>query len=488
MNDAFRSLLVSKIVAVFCLLTFWFSQFQIQPLRAATWPTQWGFECIRDESSGWWQSLRVQTVPGVLYRLQVSESLESGSWSTLESVYGFGGEWICPLMRGHEPVISLPAGQPVIPQTPANPIRLAYLVMEKTVEGELLVSWCSLDDYTAKRMVIPGVTLDPVWDEFDASYMNQYGNHFFALTPNLYNPVSFNGPSPALGTLDSAMISEFTGAIPAITENIANSVAMRAHYSHQIQPDGARKFYRIAADWSLDSDSDGHPDWQELVFDGNNPFAADTDGDGIPDQAAGNGGTTAGAYPEPTDAEPSAPVAVIEQLTIAVKRVYASSISSPSNDGISVYTQHAISGMDGAQFKSHTTYSGLKSAVDSMAPPPSWSGILECFTCMNDRQSHGEGEEMTILQGAIGRFRLRLDSPAPEGGYRIPLRIGIVYQEVDFPTTRRSVPSPHAAPGNPSISKSSWNARRARRSAPSWKCPDLKVWLKTAVLLMSLPV
>lgn len=433
MNRMLRSPLVSRAVSSLCLLLLVFSQ--IIPLRAETWPTQWSFECLENSSSEWWQSLRVQTVPGVLYHLQQSETLADGSWTTVETTYGSGEEWICPLMQGAAPVTPPPVNQPVIPAVPANPIRLAYLIMERTDTGGTLVSWCSLDDHTAKRMVLPGVTLDPVWEEFESSYMNQHGNHYFALSPNLHRPVSFSGAGITLGTLDSAMIADFTASLPAITANITNSVANAALYSHQPAPAGARKFYRIAADWSLDSDGDGRLDWQELVLDGNNPFSADSDGDGINDVAAGTGsgsGSTTG-YPAPTDAEDPTPLASIEQQTIVVARAYSSNVER--NGGISVFPQYAVTGLaDTGQFESCASYASLKNVVDSFTPPESngWSSALDPFTCENDNQPLGEGGVATRFQCGIARFRLRLDRPAPAGGYHIPLRVGVVNQNVEY--------------------------------------------------------
>jgi hypothetical protein len=336
-----------RIIALLSLIAFCFSHFQNLKATSTSWPTQWSFECLEDESSEWWHSLKVQTVPGVLYRLQVSESMAGGTWTNLEELYGFGSEWICPLMAGSPPAAP-PSGQQPIPTAPAVTVRLAYLIMEKAEGGGIVLSWSSLEDRSPKRMHLPGVTFDPIWEEFDSHYLHSHGHFFFALSPQPQRTVTFTGANPTLGTTDAAMIAEFTNSLPAITANAANSVTTAAQYSHQQQPVGQRKFYRIAADWSLDSDGDGRFDWQELIFDGNNPFTSDTDGDGTPDQAPGTGGTTSGGYPVPTDPEPVAPFAAIEQQTIVVGREYASWIEA--NDGISVFPQYAVTGMDTAQF------------------------------------------------------------------------------------------------------------------------------------------
>ncbi len=100
MSHVLRSPLGSRLVALCSLLGIAISQ--VAPVYATSWPTQWSFECLENESSEWRQSLRVQTVPGVLYHLQVSDSLEDTSWSDVEQLYGTGGEWIWPIMRGSE--------------------------------------------------------------------------------------------------------------------------------------------------------------------------------------------------------------------------------------------------------------------------------------------------------------------------------------------------------------------------------------------------
>lgn len=420
MNRMLRSPLVSRAVSSLCLLLLVFSQ--IIPLRAETWPTQWSFECLENSSSEWWQSLRVQTVPGVLYHLQVSESLEDGSWATVDTTYGSDAEWICPLMQGAAPVTPPPANQPVIPAVPANPIRLAYLILERTDAGGTLVSWCSLDDHTAKRMVLPGVTLDPVWEEFESSYMNQHGNHYFALSPNLHRPVSFSGAGITLGTLDSAMIADFTASLPAITANITNSVANAALYSHQPAPAGARKFYRIAADWSLDSDGDGRLDWQELNLDGNNPFSADSDGDGINDVASDNSGPEPSLDDDPTGAGDDPPVATIECNRLSYQGSMGADDDGPTEYHSLLYSNAGVYGETGG-FDGVREFDDLAGAIAGLPlREDNWASYTSRFDCGNWHYTLDDVDHDNFVIQRVA-FRLRLDSPAPAGGYSIPLRV-----------------------------------------------------------------
>jgi hypothetical protein len=438
MNQTLRSPLVSRVVSVFCLFLLWFSQ--IQNAIAESWPTQWSLESLENESSEWVQSLRVQTVPGVVYHLQASESLAADSWSTLDTTYGSGGEWICPLFPGSPPQVPS-ADPPVIPNLTQSQMRFAWLIIEKNTNGQTLASWNSLDDHTPKRMVLSGVTLDPIWEEFDAGYMNHHGNHYFALSPRLATPVIYTAAPPTLGTLDAAMIADFTSQLSAITESIRNSLATRALYAGQPQQTGARKFYRIAADWSVDSDGDGRYDWQELIFDGNNPFAADTDGDGVMDQEAVGAGGSNSEYPVPTDAEEAPPYAVIEQETLGVWKVEIPPSEPGDEPGILVYGQYsAPPESDFDLFDSFTSYSGLKQELDdyTAANGLHWNAGLHEFEC-----EFSSDDYSTTSRYSRARFRLKLDKPAPTGGYRIPLKLALVYQTIDPETnTATFMPTP----------------------------------------------
>lgn len=322
------------------------------------------------------------------------------------------------------------------PAMPVIPIRLAYLIVEITATGGTLISWHSLDDRTPRRMLLPGIVLDPVWEEYDSGYFNFHGNYHFALSPRLGAPVTFTAAAPTLGPLDTAMVAGFTAALPTITANLQNSVANAAHYTPQPSNPGDRAFYRFAADWSVDSDGDGRLDWQELVLDGNNPFSADSDGDGFPDQP--QAGNPLGGYPTPTDAQPATPLAHIEQQTITARRT--STIYDDGTLPLQDATAHEIWDvqMTPAQheaLKNSTTLPTFKQAVEALPFTTGGWGPLAVFSVdhFDYPVEQPSGQKRDRFDYVRSRFRLHLNAPAPPGGYRIPLRIGIVRQSIDAP-------------------------------------------------------
>lgn len=438
-----------KIFTAFWLFLGWFAQ--IIPLAAFPAPADWKLETLETDCSDWWQSLRVQTVPGVVYHLQKSHTLAAEDWTTLSTTYGTGGEWICPVFPGSAPSVPLPAGTPHLPSATATIHRMAYLILEKTTAGGTLISWTSLDDQTPRRMLLPGIVLDPVWEEFESGYFNQHGNYLFALSPHLYTPVTFTAAAPTLGTLDTAMVAAFTAALPTITANIQNSVAMAAQFSPQPENQGDKAFYRFSADWSVDSDGDGRLDWEELVLDGNNPFVTDTDGDGTPDQGitdtqAGAGG---GGLPTPTDAQPATPLAHVEQQTIGAYRT-SLDYDDPEEENFIYASAHDSEGMEysAAQIEpleNATSYPAFTAAVNNLP------FITDHWTSLNSKYGiHREARDPTLGQTWSDydytrcRYRLKLDAPAPAGGYKIPLRIAQIYNTFNF-QTQKYVPSPSPA-------------------------------------------
>lgn len=101
-----RSLPFRKLFAAACLFLLWAAQ--VVPLAAFTAPADWKFQTLENDTSEWWQTLSVQTVPGVVYRLQKTFTLAGGSWTDLFTTYGTGSEWICPLFPGSAPAVAPP--------------------------------------------------------------------------------------------------------------------------------------------------------------------------------------------------------------------------------------------------------------------------------------------------------------------------------------------------------------------------------------------
>jgi hypothetical protein len=415
------------------LLFLWVATFT--PLRAAlpaSWPTAWEMTAVQDSADDWWQALSIRTVPGVRYHLQKSESLQTEQWSDLETRYGDGGEWICPLFEGDAPAPDTPPGPTIHPPVGHNTVRAVTLVIEKNLSGEILLSWISLDDGTHRRMILSGVTLDPIWEDFDAAYIYPHGNFFFGLSPRLGGPVNFTGTAPSLGPIDTSMIAGFAAALPAITNNITQSVITAAAQSALPPATGNRAFYRVAADWGVDSDSDGRFDWQELIFDGNNPFAADSDGDGNQDTAQNQ------STEEPTlegesgqGAEEEPPLATIECQRVHAVRTAFFKPNWPGRE-LEVYGY-----LEGVQLpenlKNQSTFAGFATAVENLPLDESgWESLLTSFYRFKHRKTEPQdGPTGSQLDGSHtetfelwhNAYRLRLNKAAPEGGYRIPLKV-----------------------------------------------------------------
>ena len=451
MNSSDRPLSFRRFFTAFLLFLGWCAQ--IIPLAAFTAPAEWKFETRQNASSEWWQTLSIQTVPGVVYHLQKSSTLDSGDWTNIVTTYGTGGEWVCPIFPGSAPSVAPPAGTPTLPATSVTPLNLAFLVLEKTTTGGTLISWSSLDDHTSRREILAGVTLDPTWDDFDAGYIEQHGNYIFGISPRLATPVTFTTGSTTLGPLDTGMVAAFTAALPTITANIQNSVARAANYNPQQENTGEKAFYRFSTDWNMDSDGDGRFDWQEIIIDGNNPFASDSDGDGTPDQTANpdsfGGGNGADDYPTPMDAQEPTPAARIQCQQFGVSRdsydgLYKVEEGAPD---IPVHTEHANGGYDGLDetsiraLDSVSTFHSFRAAVNQLPPPSVWSDNVDPFVsgCHTHFYTESEAEweygrhvKTDYFQYSRSRFRLKLDAPAPAGGYRIPVRIATIRETREY--------------------------------------------------------
>jgi len=375
-----------------------------------------------------------------MYHLQASPDLSDSGWCTIESFYGTGEKWICPLFPGSAPQDETFVESQILPSLEnQTQIRQASLIIEKTDSGEILASWTSLDDNDPRRMMLTGVTLDPIWNDFDSSYIYPHGGFFFSLSPRLGTTVAFSGPQPSLGPLDTAMIADFITALPDIAANISSSVTAAAQSSRFPQSSGNKAFYRVAADWGMDSDHDGRTDWEELVLDGNNPYAADTDGNGITDAPpqSGEGATGASGYPIPADAENLAPKANIEQLFTGAGWNKEFRPNQPDYNDIPY--GYTYPGGGTVVFDDAQSFSEFQRIYEVMDLPEDVRGLMPVnysnlkTTPLPDtyyfeiyRRSY-----TVFYKTARASFRLHLDAPAPAGGYRIPIRLARLVEEID---------------------------------------------------------
>jgi hypothetical protein len=436
---------ICRLCGTACFFLGWSTQ--ITSLTASPAEADWKLETLQSSPSLWWKTLTIRTVPGVVYHLQKTTSLESGSWINIATTYGTGGEWSCPLFPSGAPTAPPTADALTVPVATANPIQSVSLVLEKTITGEPLISWQSLDDHRPRRQVLAAVTLSAVWDDFDAAYINAHGNYLFGISSRLGAPVSFNSSVHQVGPLDAAMIAAFTLALPAITSNIQNSVKNLANFLPQVAPSTDRAFYRFSANWSVDSDGDGRFDWQEIILDGNNPFAVDSDGDGAPDQTTASA-TAGNGLPTPTDAQPATPLAEIQQqMTHAIER-YGAEIPNNSYVGFCYYNQENLNGPYCPMLRNATSYTAFKAVVESIPyPSDHWTTSISQIFSSIDQTPSSPYSTFYIERSC---FRLKLSAPAPEGGYHIPLRLLKIYQSISPETgypTQMPTPPPSDEPG-----------------------------------------
>jgi hypothetical protein len=396
---------------------------QMPTITAFTKEADWKFENLQSSNQEWWQTLRIKTVPGVVYQLQKSSNLNSGNWVNIDTFYGTGAEWICPLFQGPASTTPTPASS-VLPASPISSYPQISLTLEKSTIGETLISWTSLDDHTPHRQILSNVTLSPIWDSFESSYLNIHGSYYFAINPRLNSSVTFTSPTLATGLLDTAMISAFRAALPNITSNIEKNVIYAANYTAPPVSSGSQEFYRFSANWSFDSDHDSFFDWQEIIIDHNNPYTADSDGDGSQDQAAAAGsGINPDDFPTPGDVDEPTPQAMIQQIQIEAFRIEGFSNSTATS------SPYVISGTDKTGddmiFNNANSYESFHSQVQQLSlqlfgvsfSPFDFVQNLEKISLGNIRSAAtSDGRYSTNYSSSHCLFRLLLDAPAPQGG------------------------------------------------------------------------
>ncbi len=229
-----------------------------------------------------------RSTAGVGYRVEFSRDLQD--WEEIGNIYGLGHEHVVPLVErapAPPPDPEAPGGEAV--EVPSQHVSLMVAPAASPETGTIL-SWRSLDSGGSVVFRIPE-SLHQDWSEMPW-FAHPYGDYYFFVlhlpTPQI--PPQEESP---LAEEDAAMVNEFRARLPEMNAAVANSVAVAraAPPPAPASPDG-RGFVRISADWSLDSDSDGSPDWAEfaVMLDPEHPdsglaspFQSDNDGDGVPD-------------------------------------------------------------------------------------------------------------------------------------------------------------------------------------------------------------
>lgn len=246
-------------------------------------PARWFEELVATDGSTQ-RSLVFRTVPGVSYRVEVSDDLDS--WETVSEIYGLGQEHPVPLVE----MQPAPAGGPAPPPVPP-PTHYASIVLRRSSgsDGGLVLSWPSLDSGLPMKRSVAG-SLVAGWDEVPL-FADQFDDfHFFISHPG--NPAPPPQETGGLGVLDAAMVAAFSTHLGDMNAAVAAQIATARAAPSPAVGSEPRGFVRISANWSLDTDRDGTPDFLEFRVQGTagNPnqgmadsFSGDTNQNGVPD-------------------------------------------------------------------------------------------------------------------------------------------------------------------------------------------------------------
>ncbi len=269
-----------------------------------------------------------RTTAGVRYTVESSADLTN--WTAQDDIYGMGNEYAVTL-REFTPAPPPPPGTP--PTTHPSPPSNASVRLQRASGGEggTVVSWASLDHGGPVIVRIVG-NMVPAWNQIPL-FWDRYGSYnFFIWHPN--DTATPPAENPILATKDSAMLAVLEASLPAMNQQVVDSVVRSRNAPPPAPPaPGSRKFLRLLVDATPDTDSDGSPDWAEFEIaareavappasfapdpDGpqnapapparGDPYDADTNNDGIPDGQqldADLDGTPASRTPTPPTTAP----------------------------------------------------------------------------------------------------------------------------------------------------------------------------------------
>jgi len=258
---------------------------------------EWHFETEIHADGSRSQHFVFETVAGVDYLVETSGDLQSWEAAEEDRWYGLGHEIVVPMVQTLPPPD--PPDPPDPPADPPPPTVHASLVMRPAASGGgLVLSWRSLDDGGPAVHHFPLLTMAAAWDSVPLFAATHGGHDFFITHPTtMVEPPSEN---PLHAEADAAMLADFETHFPAMNQSVIDAEAQARLNPPPAPPsEGARKFWRIKADWGLDTDGDGSADWFEhaalaeyaaQVAAGNtpsgpqpDPMSADSDGNGVPD-------------------------------------------------------------------------------------------------------------------------------------------------------------------------------------------------------------
>ena len=220
------------------------------------------------------------------YRVEVSDDL--AEWSTESETYGMGYEFAIPVREAVPPPPPGP-GDPPAPIGP--PVAFAALRMQRSsgAEGGTVVSWPSLDDGTAVSVFLEA-EMHQDWQAIPL-FAERYDDHeFFIWHPG--NTTAPPAENPPLGAKDAVMFTVLQDHFDDMNLAVANAAALARNTPAPAESLDFKRFWRIRADWSVDTDHDGTPDWSEFETAADpahpdqelgDPFKADADEDGVND-------------------------------------------------------------------------------------------------------------------------------------------------------------------------------------------------------------
>jgi hypothetical protein len=260
---------------------FFASEAEAQSLSSVepyTAPSQW-LDTFTHEDSSRSQVLVFKSIAGVSYTVQSSHDLVE--WTDVTSYYGLGQEISFPLIR-----ITAPPNQAGLPTPSPGPLLLpkyVSMIVRVATTGGIVASWQSLDHSRPIEYHLSEISLSSSWQQY-VFYMRRFEGYYFCVA----HPGTLSVPKPnsILGVNDSAMITSFISHFAEMNQEVADAVQRVRLNPPEPAPfdPNSRKFFRVVADWTLDSDSDLTPDWLEFMAmygqNGMQPFSSALDQNG----------------------------------------------------------------------------------------------------------------------------------------------------------------------------------------------------------------
>jgi hypothetical protein len=225
-------------------------------------PAYW-FENVAATDESTHQCLVFQTVKGVRYRVESSNDLSS--WTTDTSlgadadIYGTSHQIVIPIREVVDPPPSAPGGPPATLTT-----RLVSLQLRRTTTagGGTVATWPSLSG-SGSVSILLAEEMCAEWHQAVRSC--HYAGEYAILTWRFGADCPAPPPESSLGSEDLAFIPVLQAAFHGMNLEVKELQALARNSPPPAPADpGAKRFWRIKADWSVDSDADGSPDWAEF--------------------------------------------------------------------------------------------------------------------------------------------------------------------------------------------------------------------------------